>query len=92
MKTGSIDEFLDCLDFAPEGVTELIKTLAVQLPLNDVAKREAIYNKLGFNVDNAIRLKREAAEPVKEEHTTQRRVQKAQNKSATTGRRVIKQK
>ena len=92
MKTGSIDEFLDCLDFAPEGVTELIKTLAVQLPLNDVAKREAIYNKLGFNVDNAIRIRREAAEPVKEEHTTQRRVQKAQNKSATTGRRVIKQK
>ncbi len=29
MKEGSLDEFLDCLDFAPEGVTELIKTLAV---------------------------------------------------------------
>jgi len=39
MKTGSLDEFLDCLDFAPEGVTDLIKTLAVELPLNDVAKR-----------------------------------------------------
>jgi len=59
MKEGSLDEFLDCLDFAPEGVKELIKTLSVQLPLNDVAKREAILNKLHFNVDAAIRIKKE---------------------------------
>jgi len=56
MEHGSLDEFLDCLDFAPEGVKDLIKNLAVELPLNDVAKREAIFNKLGFNVDNAIRI------------------------------------
>jgi len=60
MQTGSLDEFLDCLDFAPEGVKDLIKNLAVDLPLNDVAKREAIFNKLGFNVDNAIRIKKES--------------------------------
>ena len=76
MKNGSLDEFLDCLDFAPEGVKDLIKTLSVELPLNDVAKREAILNKLGFNVDNAIRIKRESEEPTKEEPTTRRRVQK----------------
>jgi len=39
MTTGSLDEFLDCLDFAPEGVKDLIKTLSVELPLNDVSKR-----------------------------------------------------
>ena len=76
MENGSLDEFLDCLDFAPEGVKDLIKTLSVELPLNDVAKREAILNKLGFNVDNAIRIKKETAEPDKEEPVTQRRVQK----------------
>ena len=76
MKNGSLDEFLDCLDFAPEGVKDLIKTLSVELPLNDVAKREAILNKLGFNVDNAIRIERESEEPTKEEPTTKRRVQK----------------
>ena len=76
MKNGSLDEFLDCLDFAPEGVKDLIKTLSVELPLNDVAKREAILNKLGFNVDNAIRIERESEEPIKEEHTARRRVQK----------------
>jgi len=36
---GSLDELLDCLDFAPEGVIEIIKNMAVELPLNDVAKR-----------------------------------------------------
>jgi len=76
MKTGSLDEFLDCLDFAPEGVKDLIKTLSVELPLNDVAKREAIFNKLGFNVDNAIRIKRESSEPTEEKPIVKRRVQK----------------
>ena len=57
MQTGSLDEFLDCLDFAPEGVLESIKTLSVELPLNDVAKRKAILEKLNFNVDNAVRNK-----------------------------------
>lgn len=89
MKTGSLDEFLDCLDFAPEGVTDLIKTLAVELPLNDVAKRQAIYNKLGFNVDNAIRIKKESEEPTEEKPVTaRRRVQKTTDK--TPSRRVIK--
>ena len=91
MKTGSLDEFLDCLDFAPEGVKDLIKTLSVELPLNDVAKREAIYNKLGFNVDNAIRIKRESSEPIEEKPVVKRRVQKNQeNKSTTPVRRVVK--
>lgn len=91
MKNGSLDEFLDCLDFAPEGVKDLIKTLSVELPLNDVAKREAILNKLGFNVDNAIRIKRQSEEPTKEEPTARRRVQKTQNKTSTsTSRRVVK--
>lgn len=57
MREGSLDEFLDCLDFAPEGVLESIKTLSVELPLNDVAKRKAILEKLNFNVDNAVRNK-----------------------------------
>ena len=90
LKEGSLDEFLDCLDFAPEGVIDLIKNLAVQLPLNDVEKREAIFNKTGFNVDNAIRIRKETAEPVKEEHTIERRVKKEQVKPTITSRRIVK--
>lgn len=55
LKNGSLDAFLDCLDFAPVGVLQLVKDLAVELRLNDVSKREAIKEKLGYDVDAAIR-------------------------------------
>lgn len=54
LQNGSLDQFLDCLDFAPEGVIEIIKDMSVKLPLNDVSKRQALYEKTGFNVDSAI--------------------------------------
>lgn len=54
---GSLDELLDCLDFAPVGVIELVKTLAVELEINDLSKRNAITNKTGFNINNAIEIK-----------------------------------
>ena len=57
LTTGSLDQFLDCLDFAPESIKEIIKDMAVDLPLNDVRKREAILEKLGFDVDKAIAIK-----------------------------------
>jgi hypothetical protein len=47
---GAMDEFLDALDFAPSGVIDLIKTYSISLPLNDVAKREAIKQATGFDV------------------------------------------
>lgn len=53
----NLNEFLDCLDFAPDGVIDLIQEEAVNLPLNDVAKRKAIQDKTGFNVEAAIRVK-----------------------------------
>jgi len=54
LKTGSLDQFLDCLDFAPEGVIELVKKFAVDLPLTDFDKRRALKQKTGFDVDAAI--------------------------------------
>lgn len=57
MVNGTLDQFLDMLDFGNKGVKESIKVLAVDLPLNDVAKRKAILDVLGFNVDNAIKVK-----------------------------------
>ena len=56
MQTGSLDEFEDCLNFAPKGVLDLIKQFAVALPLNDVAKRDLIQKKLNFSVASAIEL------------------------------------
>lgn len=54
---GTMDEFLDCLDFAPDGVIDSLKRMAVELPLNDVQKRDAILEKIGFNVTKAIEIK-----------------------------------
>lgn len=57
LKEGTLDQFLDCLDFAPQGIIDLIKDIAVSLPVNDMAKREAIKEKLGFDVTRAIEIK-----------------------------------
>lgn len=54
MQTSSLDEFKDGLDFAPDGIKDLIKKYAVELPLNDVSKRKAMLDQLNFNVDVAV--------------------------------------
>lgn len=51
---GSLDQFEDCLNFAPQGVIDLIKSMAIELKLPDVRKRELILKKTGFNVTNAL--------------------------------------
>lgn len=63
----TLDEFKDALDFAPAGVKDLMKKFAVEVPLNDVAKREAMKEQIGFDVDAAINIKREAETPEKGE-------------------------
>ena len=91
---GSLDELLDCLDFAPVGVIELVKDLAIELDLNDHQKREAIKNKLGFDVSKAIEVKNareDGATADKEEH--KRRVVKEEpEKAETPARRANKYK
>ena len=54
LKNGSMEAFLDCLDFAPVGVIELVKKYAVTLPLDDYEKRQALKAKTGLDVDKAI--------------------------------------
>lgn len=62
-KQGTLDQFLDCLDFAPEGVIDSIKKLAVETKLNDVSKRKAILDKTGFDVTKAIEIEEAEKEP-----------------------------
>ena len=59
LEEGSMDEFLDTLDFAPKGVIDMIKDLAVKTKLNNVEKRNKILEKTGFNVTKAIQLEEE---------------------------------
>lgn len=63
IKNGSLDAFLDCLDFAPIGVIDLLKQFAVSVPLTDYEKRTALKDKTGFDVDTALKnLQAEKAE------------------------------
>ena len=57
-----MDAFLDALDFAPIGVIDLIKSMAVSLPLTDYNKRQALKEKTGFDVDKALDHMREEKE------------------------------
>ena len=54
LEKGSLDQFEDCLNFAPAGVIDLIRKYAVELKLNDVRKREMFLEKTGFNITTAI--------------------------------------
>ena len=85
--TGSIDAFLDALDFAPMGVIDLIKSLSVSLPLTDFNKRKILKEKTGFDVDKALAHIEEEKEDEKDHIqpiSHQRRVQPA----ASNGRRT----
>lgn len=82
LKNGSLEAFLDCLDFAPVGVIDLVKKFAMELPLTDLEKRRALKAKTGFDVDKA--LENSGKEPDEKEE------KKLEEKVATpaTGRRT----
>lgn len=85
----NMDSFLDCLDFAPVGVIDLIKKYAVSLPLTDTRKLEAIKEKTGFDAAAAIRhIEEEKNEGAEEAKAPTRRVV-SEPKKTTTGRRVV---
>lgn len=92
--TGSIDAFLDALDFAPMGVIDLIKSLSVSLPLTDFNKRKILKEKTGFDVDKALAHIEEEKEDGKEHIqpvSQQRRVQPATSngRRTTTNYKVV---
>ena len=55
---GTLDQLEDCLNFAPQGVLDILKDKAVSLEIPDMRKRDLISKKLGFNIDNAIKIEK----------------------------------
>lgn len=96
LKNGSLDEFLDCLDFAPVGVIDLVKDISTKLPLTDYEKRKALKDKLGFDIDKAIsNIEAEKADDGEEafhEVGKTRRVQPAETADAPARRTAGKYK
>lgn len=94
----SVDALLDCLDFAPAGVLDLIQKYALELPLTDTRKIKAIKDKMGFDVALALKHKAEVEAELAEaneqtesgmsvDKPTGRRVQPSTTKQ-TSGRRT----
>lgn len=69
LSTGSLDELEDCLNFAPEGVIDLVKKIAVETEIPDTRKRKLITEKTGFNIDNAINVNHIMSEETEEPQT-----------------------
>ena len=90
MTTGSLDAFLDCLDFAPVGVIDLIKKYSISLPLNDINKREALKKKTGFDVTVALaNLQKEKEEEEATSTQSDAKVRRVQPEATTTTRRTV---
>lgn len=90
LQVGTMDQFMDCLEFAPEGTIELIKDLAVKIELNDIQKREAILKRTGFNVTNAININKESEINDNEDENKARRAAPITNNPAAAARRTSK--
>lgn len=89
--SGSLDAFLDCLDYAPVGVIDLIKKFAVTLPLNDVEKRQALLNKTGFDVSKALQhIREEKADDIAE--TVNNNTTTTSGRRTTTNYKVVEKK
>ena len=82
LTTGSLDQFLDCLDFAPPVIIDMIKDMAVTLPLNDMAKRDAIKDKIGFDVTKAIEIKNTKYDGEAEENNIEERTSASGRRTA----------
>lgn len=86
LKSGSFDAFLDCLQFAPTGVIDLVKTFSVELPLTDTRKIDALKEKTGFDVIKALEMKKLDQTP--EEEVSEEKPAAAKTTTATTKRRT----
>lgn len=86
IKTGSYDAFLDCLDYAPIGVIDIVKRLAVSMPMTDMRKAQALKEKTGFDLEAA--LKNAKAEKEDEGEILEDTSKQRKTSSASTGRRT----
>lgn len=86
--TGSLDALKDCLEFAPKGTIDLVKKLAIEMPLNDIAKRKAILEMTGFNVDAAIMVNEETKEENDDTQKVRRISEPVKEEVKSTGRRT----
>ena len=92
MDTCSLDEFKDALDFAPQGTKDLIKKYAIEKPLNDFSKREAIKQQLGFDVTKALENMKPEEETVDKKETNSNSPKIVRRSTTTTIKKPVEDK
>ena len=85
IRSGSYEAFLDCLDYAPIGVIDIVKRLAVSMPMNDLQKAQALKEKTGFDLEAALANIRAEKE---EEGEILEQPKKKTRAASTSGRRT----
>jgi hypothetical protein len=88
------DYLEDCLNFAPQGVIDLVKSMAVKLAVPDTRKRKLILEKTGFSVDNALHVNEvlnEEEEEKKPEVKAERKVKRTEEdkSDAKPARKIV---
>ena len=84
---GTLDQLEDCLNFAPGGVIDILKEVAVDMKLPDTRKRELIAKKIGFNIDNILYVKKQLNED-EDEPKEEKPVRKAEAISSDSKRKA----
>lgn len=85
IKSGSYEAFLDCLDYAPIGVIDIIKRLAVSMPMNDLQKAKALKEKTGFDLEAVLANMRAEQEDEEEAPAEEKKITRTKTSS---GRRT----
>lgn len=89
---GSLDELLDALDFGPEGIKDTLAQRAVDLKINDMAKRKAIQDKTGKNITSMIDLTEQYNQATGVQNTKEEmpKTRRSSAQKTSSGRRVQK--
>lgn len=84
--------FSETLDYAPEGVIDLIKFYAWKLPISDLNKINVISEKLGFDVQAAVVMMKEMVPEETSGQTKRLRQKKSEPQKDNNGRTSLDQK
>ena len=91
MVSGSLDEFLDFLDFAPKGGISIAKDLAIKLPLADRNKAEALKKATGFDANKAIQHNQAVEDSLNGDSTVVAEPRKRRVEQPTSKYKIIEQ-
>ena len=89
LQTGTIEELMDAMDFAPEGIKQRLAARAVELKISDSNKRKVITDNSPYDIDAQIK-NVEAATADEEPVETKPKQRRSSGTRASNERRVQK--